>query len=199
MVYKLIKSITIAGLLFLLASCSDNGSTSSGGGSSEPPTKIVAFGDSIGARFPNWPTIVSQNTGVPLANYSQDSLRTSHFVGRTNSILDSEKPSHLLILLGTNDARVGIVDGAVSNLQAMADSANARGITVIIGTIPPNLQDPSSNVRAAAISDGIRSLQGARIAEVRGALGDGAGLFPDGLHPNEAGSSIIAGAFIDQL
>jgi hypothetical protein len=112
------------------------------------------------------------------------------------SILDSEKPSHLLILLGTNDSRGGIVGGAVSNLQAKADMANARGVVVIIGTIPPNLQDASADARNAAISDGIRGIQGALIAEVRGALGDGRGLFPDGLHPNEMGSTIIADAFL---
>jgi hypothetical protein len=184
---KFIRVFVITGLAQLLGACGSESSTSSGGGNSSASaaTKIVALGDSIGARYPNWPTIVSQATW--------------NFMGRVENILDSEQPSHLLILLGTNDSRGGLVGTACSNLQAKADHANARGIYVVIGTIPPNLQDASADARNAAISDCIRSIQGARIAEVRGALGSGHGMFPDGLHPNETGSTIIADAFLDHM
>ena len=192
-------------LLFSLAitACGGGGDSSSGGGSSDSGssgvTKIVALGDSIGARGLNWPTVVGKMSGVSVSNYSQDSLKTSDFVGRVAGILSKEKPSHLMILLGTNDARSGSVSGAISNLQVMVNIANSAGVVAIVGTIPPNLRDAAEDARAAAISSGIRNLNSARIANVRENLAGGAGLFPDGLHPNSAGSRIIGSAFNDQL
>ena len=119
-----------------LIACGGGGSSSSGGSSSGAAsaevTKIVALGDSIGARDLNWPTVVGQMSGVSVSNYSRDSLKTTDFVGRVEGILAREKPSHLLILLGTNDARSGSVSGAISNLQVMVNIANSAGPTVIV-------------------------------------------------------------------
>lgn len=193
----MIRKLLILCALLALTACSSGGSSSGSG--SAAPTKIVALGDSLGARSPNWPSIVSQNSGIPVSNYSRDSRTTSNFVNQIGSILDSEQPSHVLILLGTNDARGGNVGGAIANLQAMANEAKARGIIAVIGTIPPNLQSNSANANAAAISAGIRGLSDANIAEVRDALGSGIGLFPDGLHPNAEGSNLIADAFLNSL
>jgi len=187
----------------LLVACGGGGSSSSGGsgsgGVNNEPTKIVALGDSIGARELSWPTVVGQMSGVSVANYSRDSLKTSDFVGRVEGILAKEKPSHLMILLGTNDARGGSVSGAVSNLQVMVNIANSMGVTAIVGTIPPNFRSASEDARAAAISSGVHNLNGARVALVRENLGGNSSYFPDGLHPNSAGSRVIGSAFNDRL
>lgn len=161
--------------------------------------KIVALGDSIGARSPNWPNVVESKSGITVSNYSEDSLKTGDFVGRVASILDSENPSHLMILLGTNNARSGSVSGAISDLQTMARIGNEKGVVVIIGTIPPNLTSSSANANAEEISNGIYGISNIRVAEVRSAMGDGDGLFNDGIHPNSKGTDIIADAFVKQL
>jgi len=194
-----IQSLLIFLLSLSLLACGGEGSSSTGGGASGDATKIVALGDSIGARGLNWPTVVMQMSGVSVPNYSKDSLKTSDFVGRVEGILAAEAPSHLMILLGTNDARVGSVSIAISNLQAMVNIANSMGVVAIVGTLPPSLNDSTVNARTASISSGVRSLSGARIANVRENLGSGAGLFPDGLHPNAKGSQIIGAAFNDRL
>lgn len=198
------KLSSLLQLLLCLALTACGGGDSSSGGSTSSSdgtgaTKIVALGDSIGARGLNWPTVVEQMSRVSVSNYSQDSLKTSDFVGRVAGILAKEKPSHLIILLGTNDARNGSVSAAISNLQVMINIANSAGVVAIVGTIPPNLRDAAADARAATISSGIRSLNGARIANVRENLAGGAGLFPDGVHPNSAGSRVIGSAFNDQL
>jgi len=198
-----ISSFLLLLLSLSLVACDSGGSSSSGGSgsgaSNRTATKIVAIGDSIGARELSWPTVVGQMSGVRVANYSQDSLKTSDFVGRVEGILARENPSHLLILLGTNDARSGSVSGAVSNLQVMVNIANSAGVVAIVGTIPPNFRSASEDARAASISSGIRNLNGARIANVRENLGGNSSYFPDGLHPNSAGSRIIGSAFNDRL
>ncbi len=196
-------SVVLLLLSLSLIACGGGGSSSSGGSSSGAAsaevTKIVALGDSIGARGLNWPTVVGQMSGVSVSNYSRDSLKTTDFVGRVEGILAREKPSHLLILLGTNDARSGSVSGAISNLQVMVNIANSAGVVVIVGTVPPNFRSAAEDSRAASISSGIRNLSGARIANVRENLGGNKAYFPDGLHPNSAGSRIIGAAFNDQL
>ena len=183
----------VVGQIVLPAHAETSGTPSTG------TSKIVALGDSIGARSPNWPTVVQSRSGIPVINYSRDSLKTGDFVGRINSILDSQNPSHLMILLGTNNARTGQVSSAISDLQAMANAAIARNVTVIIGTIPPILTSSSHNSAAAKISSGISGIGGIRVANVRSAMGSGSGLFNDGLHPNASGTSIIASAFLSQL
>lgn len=162
-------------------------------------TKIVALGDSIGARSPNWPSVVQSKSGTGVSNYSQDSLKTGDFVGRLDSILASEMPSHLMILLGTNNARAGQESEAISDLQAMASMAIEQNVVVIIGTVPPILTSSSHNSAAARISDGISGIGGIRVADVRNSMGDGSGLFEDGIHPNANGTDIIASAFLSQL
>ena len=102
-------------------------------------------------------------------------------------------------MLGTNNARANQVSNAISDLQTMARAAIERNVIVIIGTIPPILTSSNYNNAAAQISDGIYSIQGIRVANVRSSMGDGAGLFNDGIHPNAKGTDIIANAFLSQL
>ena len=161
--------------------------------------RIVALGDSIGARSPNWPGVVESKSALNVANYSKDSLKTGDFVGRVASILDSNNPSHLMILLGTNNARSGSVSSAISDLRTMARIGNENNVIVIIGTLPPILTSSSANANAEKISRGISGISNIRVAEVRSAMGSGSGLFNDGLHPNSKGTDIIANAFLKQL
>ncbi len=114
-------------------------------------------------------------------------------------LITLHKPTHLIVLLGTNDARLGTVSGALRNLQYMINFANSSGVTAIVGTLPPYLTTATLNQRSAEISSGIRSLSGARIAEVRNALGDGSVTLADGIHPNDVGQQIIADTFVGQL
>ena len=111
------------------------------------------------------------------------------------SRLDAIQPTHVVILMGTNDALSGSTGAAIGNLQAMVDIIRARGSIAIVGTLPPITRSLPENERAAEISVGIRGLSGAIIVEVRGAMGDGAGVIADGIHPNQMGQQIIADTF----
>jgi len=203
--------VVLAASLLLLAGCG-GGSSNSGGaveppvGSSEPLTSIVTLGDSIGvgigfgSTFP-WPNATARIVGVPiLENRSLKSQTTAWGLQQIRSLLDANPgASHLLILMGTNDARQGMTSSAVANLQQMANIANQRGVVPVIGTVIINLADPGADARARQITADIRGIVGARIAETRLAIGDGSGLLFDGLHPNNAGQNAIAQAFADAL
>ena len=199
--YKLIFLTLLA--LAALAACGGGGS-SDGAGIDEADdgpafTGVVAIGDSIGNGFgiaTPWPTLVGNSIPVPVSNTSVTGEETDFGVSVIEGLIQTNNPSHVLILLGTNDAIRGSVGVAISNLQTMVNIANANDVIAVVGTIPPIPANSVYDEQAAQISDGIRGLSGATIAEVRGALGDGMGLFPDGIHPTTQGQQIIADAFL---
>jgi lysophospholipase L1-like esterase len=169
-------------------------------------TSFVTLGDSIGVGVGfgstrPWPNLVSDFTGVPLLeNRSLQSKTTAWGLGQINALLDrNPTASHILILLGTNDARQGITSAAVANLQQMADIANQRGVIPVIGTVIVNLREPADDQRAQVITSGIAGITGARKAATRAAIGDGRGTIADEIHPNDAGQAAIAQAFVDAL
>lgn len=199
-IMKLIKLITLP-VLFTLFSltigCNDKSDSK---GSGNKLTKIVVIGDSIGTGFgvaTGFPVFLKQMAGVPLINNSKRSRQTGTGIGLAKSLIAQHKPSHLVVLLGTNDAVRGSVGAAINNLQTIANIAKDNGVTCVIGTLPPIPRSSASNSKAAAISKGIQGLKNARIANIRGELGNGD--IADGVHPNNNGQRIIAMNFKEKL
>lgn len=165
-----------------------------------PPrtTSVVAIGDSIGTGFglaTPWPTILASSLGAPVNNNSISGEQTSFGVRIISERLDAVNPTHVVILLGTNDAIRGSVENAIANLQSMVDTARARDVIAIVGTLPPITRDANEDARARRINTGIRNLTGARIAAVRSAVSPSN--IADGVHPNQTGQNNIARAFQD--
>ena len=160
----------------------------------------MAIGDSIGTGFgiaTPWPELLGGAIGRTVINNSISGEQTGFGVANIERLINDNDPSHVFILLGTNDAIRGSVPNAISNLQTMVDFARARNVIPIVGTLPPITNSSTQNSRAAEISQGIRGLNNAVVAEVRGALGDGASTIADGIHPNQSGQQIITQAFAD--
>lgn len=211
---KSIKLILSLPIFLVLFSCGGGGSNSGGGGdqmSIAPPMEdpnrvisIVAIGDSIGngAGYTNqpWPVIVADSLGVPLVNNSVNGRQTAEGLRLIRTLIENNNPSHVLILLGTNDStKGGTVSGAISNLQEMATIARDLGVIPVIGTTVPNTRSTTFNQKSADIAAGVRMIDNAIIAETRGAMVGNSGLFADDVHPNASGQNVIARAFIDVL
>ena len=200
------KLIVVLFLGMLVSACGSSGSSSSGGGGgggTAPPTvsKVLVIGDSISNGFGlavPFPVRIGQATGAPIINNNANGRLSSGGLAITSQLLATHKPSHFLVLLGTNDARKAF-GGTVSNLQSMINAGNAAGAKVVVGTLPPFTNSSDSNARAADISKGIRRLRGAAIAEVRGALGNGSTTIADGIHPNSRGQQLIADQFLIRM
>lgn len=189
-------------LAALLAAC--GGGSSNGGGSDPQPTpvtaatSVVAIGDSIGTGFglaTPWPVLLGQNIGAPVNNNSVSGEQTAYGLRIIGARLDAVQPTHVVIMLGTNDAIRGSVDAAIGNLQSMVDAAQQRGVIAIVGTLPPITRSATEDARAQQINAGIRGLSGATIVGVRAAFGDGRGLIADGVHPNQMGQQLIADTY----
>lgn len=193
---------SIAPILFslIIVACGGGGSSSS---VSSNVTSILAVGDSIGAGFGGttpWPSLVGSQSGVPVTNNSVNGREVAGSVGLVSSLVSSVNPSHLIIMLGTNDATSFNSGGAINAMSQIIQNAEAAGVVIIVGTIPPILSNSSFNAEAAQISAGYRTL-GAPIAEVEGAFGGGTpDLFiSDLFHPNNTGQQLIADAFLSNL
>jgi len=162
-------------------------------------TSAVTIGDSIGNGFgvaTPWPTLIQGALSISIDNTSVSGQPTAFGVRVIEDLLHQNDPSHVLILLGTNDAIRGSVDTAVANLQAMVNIANRNNVIVVIGTIPPIPANTIWNQRAAEISNAIRGLNNVKVAEIRSALGEDESLFVDGIHPSTPGQQLIADTFV---
>lgn len=195
---KLGFSILSFALVFSLSACG-GGSSDSGGEAPAPApggvTKVVAISDSLGTGFgiaTPWPGRLATAINAEVINDSADGRQTGVGVGQITGLINRESPSHVVILLGTNDAIRGSVQGAINNLQQMVNIARDRDVIAIVATLPPITRSGTENSRADQISRGIRNLSGAEIADVRAAFGNDRSLIADGVHPNNTGQQLIA-------
>lgn len=169
----------------------------------QPLSNIAVIGDSIGNGYKiatPWPSLLKEQLHITMFNTSISGKQTGWGLEVIETILDTHKPSHLLISLGTNDAARSLsAEEAISNLQKMVDIAYAKGVAVIVGTVIPNHYSKEADLRALQINEGILRLSKARIVDVRAKMGDASGLLADGVHPNQKGQRVIAEAFLEQL
>ena len=162
---------------------------------------VIAISDSFGTGFDiatPWPPRLANLIAREVDNTSVSGEETTFGLSNIQALIEQNDPSHVFILLGTNDAIRGSVPNAIANLQAMVDIAQQNGVIAVVGTLAPITRSATEDQRAAEISAGIQNLSGARIAPVRASLGNGETIV-DGVHPNDAGQQIIAEAFASQF
>jgi lysophospholipase L1-like esterase len=130
-------------------------------------------------------------------------------VTRLSQRLASVRPQVLLLMEGTNDLLApppAAADGAIASLRAMVRDAKARGVQVVLATIPPQRGTGSRAGVAALIpgfNDRIRALATAEqvvLADVYAAMqGDLTLIGVDDLHPTIRGYDVMAGVFLDAI
>lgn len=205
-----------------------------------PPTtsalKIMPLGDSItlgvngGYRNGLWTRLVSMGHGVDFVGSETDPYAKApdaHHEGhpgftlrdlsaQVNGWLVASKPSHVLLLAGTNDVAWWTVESAgqiADRAVALVNQILAAqpGVWVIVGSIPPlssQLIEPNKVDRAqlaraynAALEQRVRAMATAakrvRWANVGGAVSL-ADLY-DGVHPTEAAADKMAAVWFDAL
>jgi lysophospholipase L1-like esterase len=185
-----------------------------------PYYKIVAFGDSytvgIGASTDNgWAYQVADALGKKLANEGISGSRFEDLGGDTISgynryvrnLIEYPANDRLYILYGFNDIeQMGAsVSAYQTQLDAMVADLIVKGYdpgNIYIGTVPRMFGDANS-AEVQEYGDAVRAVcldHGCHCAEVYAAqvAGGGDSLFDvDELHPNDAGHTVIATAFLD--
>ena len=165
-------------------------------------TKILVVSDSMGTGYgiaKPYPDIIAEISGIPVVNNSISGRETSEALPEFENLLMAHSPSHVLILLGTNDARKNRIKAAQQNLGEMLAMTADRHIPALIATVPVYLYDELVNQRTLEISNWINAWHGDQTVDIRGVLGDGSLTLGDLIHPNQKGQNLIAESFLESL
>jgi len=196
---KILFKCAVISCALIIAACGGSGTKTS---VSSNVTKIVAIGDSIAAGFGGtnpWPRLVQSKTGIPVISTGVPRLQAKGAYSLTLSQVKANTPSHLIIMLGTNDANNGNINAAFSTMRRIVNDVLALGVIPVVATIPPSSSNEGFNQRASTLSSYYRTL-GVSIAEVNSVYPNDSEFFQeDGFHPTNAGQEIIANAFVNAL
>jgi len=107
--------------------------------------KIVALGDSITQGFPystreSWVYYAARELDLDIVNQGICGNLTRDMLARFKEDVVDYRPTHVILLGGTNDAFMGCsVDEVSANITSMIDMADKNGITPILGLPIPTL------------------------------------------------------------
>ena len=168
---------------------------------------VVAFGDSItaGSSCPclSYPSRLGGMIDKRVINTGIPGSRVKEGVGRTQSVINRHHPAFFLILYGINDVIHGGDPAMIINaLSQMVAICRENNVVPVLATYPTMLWDHevfagttyvlNAEIRTLAKAVGVRCVD----LELEFAANP-AFYMPDGLHPNDAGTQVMAMAFAD--
>lgn len=155
---------------------------------------ILAFGDSltqgVGSDTGGYVRMLSEKIGLPISNKGISGDTTGLALARVNEAR-AEKPDIVIIFLGGNDALRRIpVDETFRNLKTIIQDFQSDGAVVLLvgvqgGIIGDRYRTPFANLAremGTAFDPNI----------LDGVFGNAKLMSDDGIHPNDAGYTIIA-------
>ena len=168
---------------------------------------VVAFGDSITSGYlcpyPSYPSRLGGMIGKRVINTGIPGSRVRDGVSRAPSVIRAHHPAFFLILYGVNDVIHGRDPSAIINgLSQMVAICRENNVVPVLATYPMPITDHeifggptlvlNAEIRVLAKAVGVRCVDLEREFEANPAF-----YLPDGLHPNDAGTQVIAMAFAD--
>lgn len=105
--------------------------------------KLACLGDSLTAGFgvpqgTEWCSLLALELGIEIINRGISGDTTAGMLARLDTDVIVHKPSHLIIMGGTNDLSFDLTDGQIiSNILAMTRRAKQSEIVAIIGIPTP--------------------------------------------------------------
>jgi lysophospholipase L1-like esterase len=173
--------------------------------------RIVCIGDSLTAGYGvqtihTWSHLLSQDVRIDVINSGISGDTTSGMLARFYEMVIKHKPTHSIIMGGTNDLSLHLPNNIlISNILAMTRYAKHQDIIPIIGIPTPffnpeDVIDTKIGSDASSLSERIQSFQKAlkqfilddALNFIDFTLGMTSELFlEDGLHPNEEGHIVM--------
>lgn len=203
-----VKNIALLSVCALLTACGGGG----GGLSNKNPGDndvgvVAAFGDSITAgsqcACTPYPARLSGMINKSVGNYGIGGSRASDNIDRTQSVIDQCHPGFMLILYGVNDIiHGGGIDSIVNALDQMVEICKNNHVVPVLANYPRTLTGHAIfGPRVHSLGEAIKELassKGVPCVDLYSEFDGNPDLYePDGLHPNDAGTQIIALAFAD--
>lgn len=180
---------------------------------------VAAFGDSItqGNRCscPPYPARLSPLIGKAVVPAGIHGTMARESVGRTQQVIDRSHPAFMLILYGVNDLIHGKgVPSTIDALTQMVLICRQNNVVPVLATYPiPFGGHGAFAMGTISLNEGIRNLaraQGLKYVDLElefafapedaapgWVVTDPNLMDPDGLHPNDMGTQIMALAFAD--
>lgn len=167
---------------------------------------VVCFGDSItaGYKATGYPTYLQSmiDSSMNVVNAGLGGEDTAHGMSRLTEVIAANKPQYVVIMEGANDIVEGLSPSTTSyDLTNMAQQVRDAGGVPIMSTITPNTSNSSyvpenynPLIIQAAASGGFTLVD-----TYNRVVNDWSNINVDGLHPNDAGSKMIAEGFAEAL
>lgn len=131
--------------------------------------KLLCLGDSLteGYLIPKtsrWTNLLRNELGIEVINCGISGDTTAGMLARCEMALTNHKPTHMILLGGTNDLWFGLKDELIlSNIHAISRQARYHDVDCIIGIPPASINLNELNVVHENYSECIRSFQSALI------------------------------------
>lgn len=173
---------------------------------------LVCLGDSITWGYPfgpdySWVKISAGFLGFPLTNHGINGDTAEDLLRRFERDVISKSPSHVFIMVGTNDASINVSpENYLHSVSAMCDRAVANSIVPIIGMPVPSA-DRWLELHLGKYRTVIKEYtaeRGIRFIDFSQAMlaGDGSifpGNYTDEVHPSLMGYRSMAEIFIKDI
>lgn len=182
---------------------------------------VAAFGDSItrGSECPctPYPARLAGMIGKDVRNLGISGSKATANVNRTQQTIHKHRPAFMIILYGANDVIHSRDTGSIfASIQKMVAICKQNHVVPILATYPPPIfghrlfghgfERLNMGIRDIARAENIRLVDLEKEFSTgydtsqpsqRHPLADPSLYMPDGLHPNDAGTQIMAMAFAD--
>ena len=180
---------------------------------------VVAFGDSLtaGSECPcvSYPTRLSGMIGKVVYNTGSGGSQAGEGVSRIQGVINSYHPAFMLILYGVNDViHSGSPDGAAAAVGQMVAICRQNNVVPVVATYPRPIEGhalfAAGTIRLNRAIRDLAKAEGIRYVDLEQEFSMGKDpvipewpttdpllMMPDGLHPNDAGTQIMAMAFAD--
>jgi len=181
-------------------------------------TKLVCLGDSLTEGYnidltKRWTDLLASEVDFPIINSGISGDTTAGMLARFSNDVLSHKPSHLIIMGGTNDIYFDLADKLIiSNIKTMLRQAKFHDIQAIIGIPTPvyPIQRPDASLfiseekyisrleRYKELLIAFATEDGCPYVEFSVGIGE-EHMLSDGVHPSEEGQVVMAGVLRDFL
>ncbi|GAB3317974.1 hypothetical protein GCM10027299_09400 [Larkinella ripae] len=163
--------------------------------------QIAMLGDSH-TEIPDWNLLLNRRDVWEVAKYGY----TSELIQRilSSSIDAHSKPRYCFVLAGTNDALSREFDATftLENDSLIAQTIQSKGVKPVFQTIPYLLNQSETNARIDTLNAGLKRFCQAQkidLIDLNKLLATGNNLQKDGIHLNDKGYQVWAGAVNDFL
>lgn len=127
--------------------------------------KILCLGDSLTEAYgvpreKGWVHLVAKELGITMVNAGISGDNTTGMLGRCEHLLIEHKPSHMIVMGGTNDILFGLKNEIIiSNIHAMSRYARYHGADCIVGIPTPIMNIEEFNFIGEHVQKRLESFQ----------------------------------------